>query len=441
VNQPPHGFGGAPHGFGGFPDDFPPHGFGPHAPGSAKANTALLVAFLSSLARRRGGELGARGAALLSSIDVSDHSGATQVKDVMESLVRELAPWIRGEQADGVTAEHGKDAALDSSIDLVDPALYDGVHYELDATTGPHLLAAVEDLQHVDVLRARGAIPPTRLLFDGPQGCGKTQAVFWIARQLGLKVAVVMLSKLISKWVGEAGKRFLKSVEEARKAGAVLLVDELDAVGAHRGSDTYGVTGAAQLVGAVNQVLEAPQNRDMLIVGATNLPDNIDPAIARRFETRVKFWYPDVSTRSRIAGHHWKLACLGEGTLDALLARTEDKSGDVVVRVCHAANRSAARRGRTLAAALPEEAAALAEAVDAAIGHGKETLPVGLGFRAVDALSKLRDGEIPLRGSVGGVRALLAELQRIEVPDVVAAMATLTREVPFDREPSRLVKV
>jgi hypothetical protein len=332
-------------------------------------NTALLAEFLSALAQRRAGELGLRASSFLSCLSASDPYGAQQLEESIKELVKELAPWIRGES----TSANGK---ADSPVDMIDPCAPGGVHYELDSSTGLELSDVLEDLQNLDRHRKRGAEPPTRLLFDGPPGCGKTQAAVWIAGGLGRNLAVIMLSKLISKWIGETGARFLAAVEEAREKKAVLLIDELDAVGSHRSESKQSGEHATQVVGAMNQILEDPKNRDLVIIGATNLPDMIDPAVARRLQTRIKFGFPDEATRRRIARYHWRLAPFDPAVLEDLLLRTDGKSGDALVRACHAANRKATRRG----------------------------------------------AEAP-----------------IEVGDVIAALAGLTREVPLNREPSRLV--
>ena len=333
----------------------------------------MLSAFLVALARKRTAELGSRAQALLNAIAASDPAGSNHVRSALEELVREMTPWLKGEAAASANGEK-----TESPVDMVDPDRPDHVRYELDASTGPELSGILEDLLNADLHRARGVEPPTRLLFDGPPGCGKTQAATWLARELRKKLAVIMLSKLISKWVGETGSRFLAAVEEAREADAVLLVDELDAVGSHRTEGQHGAAvHAAQVIGAVNQILEDPKNRNILIIGATNLPDMIDPAVARRLQTRVKFGYPDAYTRQRIVAYHWRLAPVADGVQEEIISRTEGKSGDALVRACQAANRRAARR---------------------------------------------KGGKSP-----------------IEIGDVVVAIAGLTREVPLDKEPSRLV--
>lgn len=412
-------------------------GFGPSEPSRGAAN---LAALFTSIARRRHEEIGKLSQRLLSGMAAYDSVGAEQVQEALKDLVGELAEWLVNGDAKSPTGV-GK---AESAVELIDPNAPGGVRYELDAISGPYLRAALDELKRADRYRARGAEPPTRMLFDGPAGCGKTQALYWLARGLGKPVASVMLARLLSKWVGETGARFLASIDAAREAGAVLLVDELDAVGSHRTEGDHG--GVAQVVGAVNQILEDPKNRDLVIVGATNLPDMIDPAVARRFGMRIRFGYPDVATRERIVHHHWRLAPLGEGALESLVSRTEGRSGDALVRAAHAANRAAGHRGAARADALHERPTEVAAAIRAVVGPW--TKPE-LGARAAEALARIDAAAAEADGDDLGRRTdvvartasdLLIELERVEVADVLVALAGLTKEVPLDREPSLLVR-
>lgn len=397
----------------------------------SRMNAALLVAFMNALAERRKEELGDRAQAFLSSVAASDPEGAARIRMSMETLVRALAPWIRGNA--GASADGSE---VESAISIIDPEKYDGVHYELDLVSGPELAAMVEDLKNRGRHLLRGAQPPTRSVFDGPPGCGKTQAAFWIARQLGMKVAVVMLAKLISKWVGETGARFLKSIDEAREAGALLLVDELDAVGSHRTEGQHGAAvHAAQVVGAVNQALDDPKNQNLIVIGATNLPDMIDPSIARRFKTRVRFGFPDAATRERIARHCWRFAPVQPEALAALIARTEERSGDVVVRACDAANRAAGRRGGARVDAVQKDADL--ESLLRATIDGDGNFPTALGLKVVGAIQSLDEGR---RIESRVIEDLIVCCERIDVNDVVSALSCLAKEVQLDRAPSLILR-
>ncbi len=138
------------------------------------------------------------------------------------------------------------------------------------------------------------------ILFTGPPGTGKTMAASIIARELGLELYKLDLSRVVSKYVGETEKNLSIVFNEAEKANAVLFFDEADSLFGKRGDiksaqDHY----VNQQVGFLLQKVESFQGIAFL---ATNLDDNMDKAFERRFSYIVRFRVPRALERTEI----WK---------------------------------------------------------------------------------------------------------------------------------------
>ncbi len=184
--------------------------------------------------------------------------------------------------------------------------------------------------------------PGLRGLFAGPSGTGKTLAAQVTAATRRRPLARVDLSAVTSKWLGETEKNLRSAFETARALGAVLLIDEGDALlGARgdvdRGSDRYANMEVAYL-------LQAIESFDGICVVTTNLPENIDPAFARRFETILHFARPSGS----MARTHWRRS-LGPAVKEALIDWLVDRmpvSGGEIASIGVVARGLAVARGR-----------------------------------------------------------------------------------------------
>ena len=144
-------------------------------------------------------------------------------------------------------------------------------------------------------------------MFSGSSGTGKTFAAGLLADDLGRDLLKVDLSQVISKWVGETEKHLDRLFNEAHDAHAILFFDEADALFGKRGEVTNAQDRyAAQEVGFLLQRIE---EFDGVVILATNLRQNLDPAFLRRIQVIVEFPLPDESARFTI----WKrqLAAVG----------------------------------------------------------------------------------------------------------------------------------
>jgi SpoVK/Ycf46/Vps4 family AAA+-type ATPase len=133
----------------------------------------------------------------------------------------------------------------------------------------------------------RGLRPRNRLLFIGPPGCGKTSAAGAMATRVSLTASAVSLPSLISKWVGETGEN-LGKLFEAMHDGALVVLDEIDALGAVRGGvDNSAAKSYNSIVNTMLTLLD--RKRAGVIVATTNRVDILDPALIRRFDEVLEF--------------------------------------------------------------------------------------------------------------------------------------------------------
>jgi AAA+ superfamily predicted ATPase len=146
-------------------------------------------------------------------------------------------------------------------------------------------------------------------LFFGPSGTGKTMAAMGIARQLGIQILRLDLSKVVSKYIGDTEKNIDCVFHDAHKSGSAILIDEAEALMGKRSEvrdahDRYANIEVAYLL----QRMEA---YDGLAILTTNLRQNLDPAFLRRLRFIVEFPRPDVAARKQI----WQ-QCLPEASRD-----------------------------------------------------------------------------------------------------------------------------
>jgi len=163
--------------------------------------------------------------------------------------------------------------------------------------------AVLWPLQHPDTFSRLGVDPPRGVLLYGPPGCGKTFVVRALASTGQLSVLAVKGSELMDKWVGSSEKAVRELFRRARdSAPALIFLDEVDALAPRRGqSFDSGVTD--RVVAALLTELDGVNPlRDVVVLGATNRPDLIDPALLRpgRLERLVFVEPPDADARREI---------------------------------------------------------------------------------------------------------------------------------------------
>ena len=220
---------------------------------------------------------------------------------------------------------------------------------------------AKEELQEiVDFLkdpgkfqRLGGKIPKGALLV-GPPGTGKTLLARAIAGEAGVPFFTISGSDFVEMFVGVGASRVRDMFEQAKKnAPCIIFIDEIDAVGRHRGAGLGG--GNDEREQTLNQLLVEMDgfeaNEGIILVAATNRPDVLDPALLRpgRFDRQIVVPNPDVGGREKILRVHMRNVPLGADVDVKVLARgTPGFSGADLANLVNEAALMAARRNRRM---------------------------------------------------------------------------------------------
>lgn len=150
----------------------------------------------------------------------------------------------------------------------------------------PRFCTPSHPLDHLEALTRHHADRqrPTRLLFSGPPGGGKTQFALYLGGRLGHDVMLQRPSDLLSKYVGETEQRIAGVFAHAERAGAVLIIDEADALLYDRSQATRSWEHSQ-----IAELLQQIQEFEGVLIACTNRLDAIDPALRRRFHRTVTF--------------------------------------------------------------------------------------------------------------------------------------------------------
>jgi transitional endoplasmic reticulum ATPase len=208
--------------------------------------------------------------------------------------------------------------------------------------------AVLWPLQHPETFERLGVDPPRGVLLYGPPGCGKTFVVRALASSGRLSVHAVKGAELMDKWVGSSEKAVRDLFRRARdSAPSLVFLDELDALAPRRGqSFDSGVTD--RVVAALLTELDGIEPlRNVVVLGATNRPDLIDPALLRpgRLEKLVFVEPPDADARREILRTAGKSIPLSDDVdLDALAGELEGYSAADCVALLREAALTAMRR-------------------------------------------------------------------------------------------------
>jgi transitional endoplasmic reticulum ATPase len=211
------------------------------------------------------------------------------------------------------------------------------------------LVEAVEwPLRNAESFRRLSIEAPKGILLYGPPGTGKTMLAKAVANESEANFITVKGSALLSKWYGESEKRVEEIFRKARQvAPSIIFLDELDALVPVRG----GAAGEPHVTERiVNQLLNEMDGleelRGVVVIGATNRPDIIDPALLRpgRFDELILVPVPDDESRKKILQVHLKKAPLASDVnIDEMVGLTNQYTGADIAAMVRKAGRLALR--------------------------------------------------------------------------------------------------
>ena len=223
-----------------------------------------------------------------------------------QALERNRPARADREFIDSLLEEYFDEDEEDEMLDLVDIRAPEEIDQKLDEIVltkeqEGEIQKIVKAIEHRDYLASIGLREIGKLLFVGPPGTGKTSVARALASKLGLPFVEVKLSMITSQYLGETAKNVEKTFEVAKRlAPCILFIDEFDFVAKTRSSDEH-----AAIKRAVNTLLKSIDEvsliqDEVLLIGATNHPDQLDAAAWRRFDEIVNFPKPDHKMRTGI---------------------------------------------------------------------------------------------------------------------------------------------
>jgi proteasome regulatory subunit len=195
---------------------------------------------------------------------------------------------------------------------------------------------------------AIGIEPPNGVLLTGPPGTGKTLVARAVAQQTHATFIRVIGSELVQKFIGE-GARLVREVFTlaSEKAPAIIFIDELDAVGSHRLD--IATSGDREVQRTLMQLLSEldgfSKRGKVAIIGATNRPDILDPALLRpgRFDRIIEFKIPDAESQTEIFKIHTRAMKLHDDVKFEFLVENKKLTGADIKAICTEAGMFAIR--------------------------------------------------------------------------------------------------
>jgi transitional endoplasmic reticulum ATPase len=244
------------------------------------------------------------------------------------------------------------------------------------------LIEAVEwPLKYSQLFKQAGTRPPKGILVTGPPGCGKTLLAKAVATESRVNFISVKGPALLSKYVGESEKGVREVFHKARLAApCIIFFDEIDALVPMRSSGSSDSHVAERVLSQFLAELDGIEElKGVVVLGATNRPDMLDPAVLRpgRFDALVEIPVPEEMDRREIFAVHLRGKPLAKGISPADLAgRSEGFSGADIASVCNQAALCAVRR-----------------AVEAGVGNPSGKGKILIGVKDIEsALTEVQSG-------------------------------------------------
>jgi len=210
-----------------------------------------------------------------------------------------------------------------------------------------------------------GIEPPRGVLLYGPPGTGKTLIAKAVASESGANFIPVRGPQLLSKWVGESERAVREIFKKARQVSpAIIFFDEIDALAPSRGTSSDSHVSDNVLNQILTEMDGLVELKDVVVMGATNRPDIVDPALLRagRFDRLVYIGEPTHDDRKKIITIHTRFMPLEGSTFEEIVRLTDGYSEDALGELVE-------KRGRDKTVTMDEMSAALTPAAEGSTGY------------------------------------------------------------------------
>lgn len=257
------------------------------------------------------------------------------------SAEREVADIIEPafvEQPPDAVNEDDFDVVQRIRVRLDDVAGMDEVKRQLD-------LSLLGPIRNPELMKAFKVSARGGLLLYGPPGCGKTFIAKAVSGELGANFYQVGIADVLHQWFGNSERSIRAVFDTARRnAPCVLFFDEVDALG-HRRSALSGSSGLRPVVNTLLEEMDSASsvNDGVYVLGATNAPWDVDPALRRpgRFDRMIFVGLPDTGARAGIVRSHLQDRPIAGIELKSIANRTDGFSGADLAYVCETATQLA----------------------------------------------------------------------------------------------------
>ena len=215
--------------------------------------------------------------------------------------------------------------------------------------------AIVLPMTHPERFKKLGVRPPKGVLLHGPPGTGKTLLARACAKATNCVYLKLAGPQLVQMYIGDGAKLVRDAFELAKekskdKGGAIIFIDEIDAVGSKRADNDEGGSREVQrtMLELLNQLDGFSSENKIKVIAATNRPENLDPALLRsgRLDRKIELPHPDELSRVRILQIHSRKMSVDRASVnfEELARATEDFNGAMLKAVCVEAGMFALRR-------------------------------------------------------------------------------------------------
>ena len=236
--------------------------------------------------------------------------------------------------------ENGKSDSEDDDVKKWQAAKVPDIKFSdvagLDEVKKAITIRMINPIKYPDKYKMYGKKSGGGVLLYGPPGTGKTMIAKAIANEVGAKFYAVKGSDIVSKWVGDSEKNINSLFEEANKQDrAIIFIDEMDNLLGKRGDDTHNNKRVNEFLQQIDGF--AGRNQNLLLLGATNRPWDIDSAAMRsgRFSQKIYLPLPDAPARKFMLEKNMKGVPVAEDfDIDKIVEQTDNYSGADIEELC-----------------------------------------------------------------------------------------------------------